>query len=178
MKKIMGNITTGSPILDGVIVGILLFLLTYLFQSATSLPSWDIFFVQISMPVWLLVPLVSLSVIFIKRYGFAPNLKHILTNRRYSLIFNANTPQSKEIEFGSSGKITVGQNDNEYSWRIYWGKLEILGADGKLYSRFRYDKEGNRFLHTNDSDCRSLPNQRIEPLKANTIDWAKKIKGQ
>jgi hypothetical protein len=174
MKNILKKVTTGSPIIDGVLIIGLVSLGSWIIQKMTSFPLWNLLATPINTPFWLLIILLCLSVIFLKRQLSNPDLKSILTTRRYRLIFNPKDGRNKEIGFGNSGKITEGQNDNEYSWHIVWGKLEIIGADGKIYSRFRYDKSRDQFLHTNDSDTRSLKNQVIEPLDAKTVDWSSK----
>lgn len=69
---------------------------------------------------------------------------------------------SKEIVFQPDGSISEGRNDNEYSWRVNAGFLEILKADGKtIQSRFKVEDNGERLQHTNESDTVSLRDQYL-----------------
>lgn len=172
MKKILQKFTTGSPILDGVIGGVILLAFGVLFQRILNLPLVEFLTVPIQIPLWIVAIFLCAFIIFVKRHWFGSKLKSILVNRKYRLIYNTDDGRNKEIGFGSNRKITEGQNDNEYSWRILSGKLEIFGSDGKVYSRFRYDKSRDQFLQVNDPDRRSLKNQLIEPIKGGTRDWA------
>lgn len=91
-------------------------------------------------------------------------LKRLLTpERKFLFVFNTSAEQAKVVTFLSGGLIGEGQNENEHTWRIKRGKLEILAADGRLYSRFTHHQESGQLKHTNDTDCRSLPNQYFEP---------------
>jgi hypothetical protein len=90
-----------------------------------------------------------------------------LHTRDWKLIFNPNSPKgSKKITFGDDGTIIEGRNNNENTWRIRDGLLEILNSEGQAFSRFRYDQSKGQFLHTNDEDTLSLRSQRIEPWEA------------
>jgi len=90
--------------------------------------------------------------------------KIILSDRRFRFVFNPDANRSKIVTFRADGEIGEGQNNNENRWRIRRGKLEILGYDGKLYSRFAYDQKTGRLTHTNDPDCRSILGQYFTPL--------------
>jgi hypothetical protein len=80
-----------------------------------------------------------------------------LTNSTWKLIFNPNSPKgSKKITFDDDGPIGEGQNDNESTWRLRDGLLEILNKEGQVFSRFRYDVGERAFLHTNDDDTLSI----------------------
>lgn len=83
--------------------------------------------------------------------------------RQFKLIFNPGTNASKKITFSPGGSVGNG-NDNENSWRIRRGKLEIIASDGRLYSRFWFDQKSGELRHTNDPDCRSIHGQYIQPL--------------
>ena len=83
--------------------------------------------------------------------------------RRFRFFYDPVAKASKVITFQPGGTIGDG-NQNEHSWRVRRGKLEILGADGKLYSRFQYDQQSGHLRHTNDTDCRSNQGQYIQPL--------------
>jgi hypothetical protein len=83
--------------------------------------------------------------------------------RRFKLTFNPATQASKVITFQPDGRIGGG-NDNEHSWRVRRGALEILASDGRVYSRFRHDQNVGQLRHTNDPDCRSIHGQYIQPL--------------
>ena len=87
----------------------------------------------------------------------------IADERRFCFFFNPSGKRTKELTFLADGQIGQGQNDNEHSWRIRRGALEILGSDAKIYSRFRFDRSRGVFKHTNDPELRSIPGQYIEP---------------
>lgn len=175
MKKLK-NCTTGSPILDSIIASVLILILAIpinnLLKAGFKFSLLQILFIPVSVPFGVLSIIVTISVISIKRYMGGPNLKKLLVCRRYRLIFNAMNNRNKEIEFGSNGQITKGRNNNEFSWRISWGKLEILANDAKLYSRFRYDKETDKFYLIDGPHNRSLPNQVIEPIIESVFNGA------
>lgn len=170
------HVTTGSPILDSALAAVLVaglgFLVNRIVQIKMDYSLWAILSTGLNVPLWVLIILSCISVIAIKRIIVGPNLKEMLTRRRYRLIFNAKDGRNKELGFSANGEITVGRNDNEYSWRILGRKLEILGADGKLYSRFRYDEEIDRFYLINGPHNRSLPDQVIEPINDGVTNWA------
>jgi len=90
-------------------------------------------------------------------------LKIILSGRHFRFVFNPGANKSKIVTFGRDGQIGEGRNSNENCWRVRRGKLEILGHDGRLYSRFAYDVKSGRLTHTNDPDCRSILGQYFEP---------------
>jgi hypothetical protein len=71
--------------------------------------------------------------------------------------------QSKIVTFLADGEIGEGKNDNENSWRIRRGTLEIFGINGKFYSSFRFDHKTGNLIHTNDTKSRSILNQYFEP---------------
>lgn len=71
--------------------------------------------------------------------------------------------QSKIVTFLTNGEIGEGKNDNENSWRVRRGTLEILGVDSKFYSSFRFDRKTGHLVHTNDPNSRSILNQYFEP---------------
>jgi hypothetical protein len=89
----------------------------------------------------------------------------LLTNSSWFLIFNPTLPgRSKKIAFLENEEIAEGKNDNEHSWRVRAGLLEILNEGGQVFSRFSYDRDKGIFFHTNDEDTLSLRSQRIEPF--------------
>ena len=74
------------------------------------------------------------------------------------------------MRFEEGGIISEGNNNNEYSWRVNNGLLELLNSETKVHSRFSYDPENNRFSHTNDPDTgstqkHSIKNQYMIPGK-------------
>jgi hypothetical protein len=93
-------------------------------------------------------------------------LSEKLKSSNWTLIFN---PQlagaSKKITFEGDGKIGSGRNNNENTWRVANGLLEILNDKGQIFSRFSYDTDANEFLHTNDEDTLSIRSQKIVPSK-------------
>ncbi|MEO8459014.1 MAG: hypothetical protein ABI451_00660 [Dokdonella sp.] len=67
----------------------------------------------------------------------------------------------KKIVFAGNGEITKGKNQNENSWRVRHGLLEILNSEGQIFSRFSYDPSLYKFTHTNDDDTISIRSQYI-----------------
>lgn len=170
------QITTGSPIIDSVVatglVAAIGLLINHVMKIKINFSLFELLSVDLSVPLWVVILLSGISAITITRYIWGPNLKEMLIRRKYRLIFNAKDGRNKEIGFALNGEISIGRNDNEYSWRICWKRLEIFGADGKLYSRFRYDGETDKFYLINGVHNRSLPNQIIEPIKDTVNNWA------
>jgi len=76
--------------------------------------------------------------------------------------------RGKKLTFLDNEEIGEGKNDNESKWRVRRGLLELLNSEGKVFSRFLYDKEKQIFVHTNDEDTLSLRSQRIEPVSRET----------
>ena len=91
-------------------------------------------------------------------------IRKMVHRRRFNFVFNPATPsqQRKVMTFLPTGQIGDGHNNNENSWRSKRGRLEIFGADGVLYSRFRFDAETGRLVSTNDPDIRSIRGQYFE----------------
>ena len=89
--------------------------------------------------------------------------KLIADERRLNFVFNPNTKMAKEITFQANGSIGLGKNDNENTWRIRRGTLEIIASDQKIYSRFRYERATGHLRHTNDPELRSIPGQYMQP---------------
>jgi hypothetical protein len=91
----------------------------------------------------------------------------VLTNPNYHwwLHFDVkNREAKKHISFGENGEIYEGKNQNEHTWRITNGFLELLNDQGKVFSRFDYNESLGEFFHTNDDDTLSLKNQNLYPL--------------
>jgi hypothetical protein len=90
------------------------------------------------------------------------SIVRFLTNNVFRMTHNPANNKSKIITFASGGSIVQGRNDNEYSWRVRDGRLEILQSDGQVHSRFVYVPSHDLLQHTNDPDTPSILNQRIE----------------
>jgi hypothetical protein len=88
----------------------------------------------------------------------------VLNGRRFMFVFNPLSNYSKVITFLPDHSVGEGRNDNEDTWRIRRGCLEILASDGKVYSRFRHDTGTGQLMHTNDPDLRSIHGQYMHPL--------------
>ncbi len=94
-----------------------------------------------------------------------------LTSQEWNLLFNPasnRVDNNKNVKFLENGNIqqigeSKGQN-NETTWRIRDGLLEILNKDGKIFSRFRYNSDKDIFEHTNDDDTLSIRHQIIHPV--------------
>jgi hypothetical protein len=93
-------------------------------------------------------------------------MRKLVRNRRFIFVFNPANPsqQRKVVTFLPTGQIGEGQNNNEHSWRPKRGQVEIFGADGALYSRFRFDADTGRLVNTNDPDIRSIRGQYFEVM--------------
>ena len=116
---------------------------------------------------WFLIFLVAtqkLSLLFLRKsIEKDARLNSILVRQGWSLLFNPETRRSKTITFLEDGNIGEGVNNNETTWRVRDGTLEILNRDGKVFSRFRYNDDQKRFEHTNDDDTLSMRHQVITP---------------
>lgn len=93
----------------------------------------------------------------------ANTLEQTLLSSPWLLVFNPKTKRSKRIVFAPDGLIVEGNNRNEHKWRIVNGKLELVQLDGRVHSRFVYDKSKNLFRHTDDPDTLAIRGQRIIP---------------
>ncbi|HEG44187.1 MAG TPA: hypothetical protein ENH94_09085 [Phycisphaerales bacterium] len=89
--------------------------------------------------------------------------KIILRNRGFLFFFNPEGNQKKIITFLANGQIDEGRNNNENTWQIKRGRLEILAVDGEIYSRFKYEQDTGKLIHTNDPDTRSVHGQFFVP---------------
>lgn len=89
-------------------------------------------------------------------------LRNLLLNGTFKFVFNPATGGSKQLTFLPNGDIGEGRNNNEHRWRIADGRLEILSADGAVYSRFVLLDDNESLHHTNDPDTRSLRGQYIK----------------
>jgi hypothetical protein len=93
-------------------------------------------------------------------------LRQLIRGRvEFMLFYNPQNGASKLIRFLDHGQIgpPASKNQNEDTWRIRRGCLEFLTDDGKVYSRFRFDKTLGQLVCTNDADIRSLFNQYLLP---------------
>jgi hypothetical protein len=93
-------------------------------------------------------------------------------NRRFHFTFNPETRAGKDLTFQPDGSIGEGRNNQEHSWRIRRGRVEIFAADGKVYSRFRHDRGSGLLRHTNDPDLRSIHGQYLQPKFVKVISDA------
>lgn len=89
--------------------------------------------------------------------------KLLLSGRKLTFVYNPEAGKNKVVSFLPYGKIAEGSNENEYSWKIRRGQLEIFASDGCLYSRFKFDGKTGRLCHTNDADTKSILGQYFAP---------------
>jgi len=89
--------------------------------------------------------------------------KLLADGRHFRFVYNPAADKSKIVTFFPNGQVGEGANSNENKWRIRRGKLEIIAFNGEIYSRFRYDSETGKLVHTNDPDTRSILGQYFEP---------------
>lgn len=92
-------------------------------------------------------------------------ISKVLRGSPFRLFYNPEYGRkgSKIMMFGPSNRILEGQNNNEHTWRIVGGKLELVQADGKVHSRFDYNPNSKVFTHTNESDTLSKRGQFLIP---------------
>ena len=88
--------------------------------------------------------------------------QQIANERRFNFVFNPAAGMAKEITLLANGSIGQGRNQNEHTWRVRRGALEILASDGKIYSRFRHDRTDGTLKHSNDPELRSIPGQYMQ----------------
>ncbi|MFA5423406.1 MAG: P-loop NTPase fold protein [Phycisphaerae bacterium] len=91
-------------------------------------------------------------------------IEKILFNNKWRLFSNPKIKPgpSKIMCFGERGLILEGKNDNESSWQISNGFIELIDSNGKVHSRFTYDSKNNQFNHTNDADTGSILKHSIQ----------------
>jgi hypothetical protein len=92
-------------------------------------------------------------------YSQNRHLRLLVIGRTFIFTFNPVGPKQKVMTFLEDGRIGEGRNNNESSWRLSRGCLEIFGVDNQIYSRFRFDKESGQLVHTNDAVTRSIRGQ-------------------
>ncbi|MFN3700800.1 MAG: hypothetical protein ACK4VI_04665 [Alphaproteobacteria bacterium] len=125
-----------------------------------------IVFIVVFFFVWLIIFLPAthqitniFDKIFVNREKIILNM---LVNNDWVLHFNPSQKTAKKkISFLNNGDIGEGRNANEFNWRVNKGFLEILNLEGKVFSRFSYDANKDRFDHTNDDDTISIRYQQI-----------------
>ncbi len=91
-------------------------------------------------------------------------LTEILLSNRFRLFFNPKIrglSKTKIMRFDKDGVILEGRNNNESSWRIRSGFLELLDSDSRVHSRFYYSPSDKGFYHTNDPDTGSIRKHSI-----------------
>jgi hypothetical protein len=86
-------------------------------------------------------------------------------DKKYRLYFNPTMGKgkSKVIAFADNGVISEGNNDNENSWRIASGRLELLNAKGTPHSRFGFDQRFGVFVMIEDEALPAIKNQYMVP---------------
>jgi len=89
-------------------------------------------------------------------------IKAIVRGRRFVFVFNPEGRRRKVVTFNADGTIGEGRNNNEHTWKVKRGRLDIYGADGLLYSSFRHDSVSGKLIHTNAPNTRSIRNQSFE----------------
>jgi len=95
-------------------------------------------------------------------------LENLLSNqnRKFDFYYRGaeDCGKNKRLGFLRSGKIGEGNNENEESWRINWGLLEIRNSAGAIYSQFKWDSKQGKLVHTNNPKLPSVMGQFIVPL--------------
>jgi len=84
----------------------------------------------------------------------------MLVSSEWVLYFNPPS-RFKPIRFLPDNTVGIGQNDNEHFWRLIEDKLELLKSDGRVHSRFTFNRAKCRWEHTNDPDTLSIKGQYI-----------------
>ena len=93
-------------------------------------------------------------------------ISEILTSQEWELLYDPIRSGVKDISFQGDGEISEGRNQNEDTWRVREGLLEILRDTGDVQSRFRYDGNSEVFEHTNEDDTLSKRHQVIRKKNA------------
>jgi hypothetical protein len=98
----------------------------------------------------------------------SPSLERFLLTNTFTLVFKP--PDGKKvIQFTEGGAILEGQNENENSWRIVDGKLELLTEKATVFSRFYFDASASRFDNPVDSDTLCPQPQYMIPCRIEDI---------
>ena len=93
------------------------------------------------------------------------NLRQLLSNRRtFRFTYNPASGAWKSLSFLQDGTIGEGRNQNEHTWKIRRGTVEIFADNGTIFSRFRHDKGSGQLKHTNDSELPSVHGQFLVPF--------------
>ncbi len=90
-------------------------------------------------------------------------IERALLNTIYKLFFRDD--RAKIVRFLPDGDIADGKNNNEHSWRIVKGRLELLNSNGGIHSRFRFDPSSTQFFIERSPDTKCPYEQHLEPLK-------------
>jgi len=92
-----------------------------------------------------------------------PLIEEALLATVYKLYFR--DERAKIMRFLPGGQISDGKNNNEHTWRIIDGKLELLNGSGAIHSRFTFDPTSKSFYIESSSEIVCPYKQRMEPLK-------------
>jgi regulator of replication initiation timing len=92
----------------------------------------------------------------------------MLTSNAFTLVFNPHLGNSgfKSMLFGADGLILQGRNDNENSWRVENGNLEMLNSKGEVHNRFVFHAADNAF-YAKDDPKEALPAIKGQKLVPN-----------
>ena len=90
-------------------------------------------------------------------------MEQALLSTIYKLFFRDD--RAKIVRFWPDGEIADGKNNNEHSWRIEKGKLELLNSNGEIHSRFRFDPASKHFFIERSPEIKCPYEQHLEPLK-------------
>ncbi len=90
-------------------------------------------------------------------------LKSILFDTGWKLFFNPESGGNKTISFGAEGDIVEGRNDNEHTWKVSNGRLQIFNATGSLFSTFVYDVNKPSFVMLDGESKLANKGQFISP---------------
>jgi hypothetical protein len=97
-------------------------------------------------------------------YASGPAWIALLEAQQWSLEFRPGV--AKDMQFVRGGGILGGRNNNEHTWRVENGLLELVEVDGRtVHSRFAFDESKTQFFQTKDSDTPKASGQilRIKP---------------
>ena len=93
-------------------------------------------------------------------------LRRLLSNshRSFNLHFRGDEKPEKvkTIHFLPDGRIAE-PNGNEDYWEVSCGTLTILTRNRKPFSKFKWDRDKGRLVHTNDPNLPSVMGQYIVP---------------
>ena len=92
-------------------------------------------------------------------------LRELIRSRpEFLLVYqpHATPPASRMLTLLEGGDI-INKNPNENSWKVRHGYLEFRSDDGRVYSRFKIDRENDRLSSVIGQDVQAVWGQYLLP---------------